>query len=233
MSDTKECFVICPIGSADSETREHADKLIEYIIDEAVSEYGYEPVRADDMSGPGSISAQIIEKIIDTDLVIADLTNHNPNVFYELAVRHATAKPYIQLIEKSESIPFDISDIRTIKYGFDVEDVESAVNEIGEHIEEIEREDTTFETPISKSANIKSLGESEDPVQQSLADLLEGMSSLNRRLDDLEREVSDSPAKDSGKGTTEVPTISDAILNNYEVTEDEMEDLAEKVAKNI
>jgi len=55
-----------------------------------------------------------------SDLVIADLTYHNPNVFYELAVRHLNKKPVIHLIKKGEKIPFDINDRRTIFYEFNV-----------------------------------------------------------------------------------------------------------------
>lgn len=55
--------------------------------------------------------------------MIADLTGHNPNVFYELAIRHATGKPVIQLIEHNEKIPFDIFDFSTIH--IDHSDLES------------------------------------------------------------------------------------------------------------
>lgn len=101
MSDDKECFFIAPIGDAESESRERSDKLMEYIVDEAVSDYGYSVTRADQMDQPGSITNQIIEKVVDSELVIADLTEHNPNVFYELAVRHATGEPFIQLIKST------------------------------------------------------------------------------------------------------------------------------------
>lgn len=111
MSSGKECFVICPIGSEGSEARERADKLMEHIIEEALGDFDYTPVRADQITEPGSITNQVIQRTVESDLLIADLTGHNPNVFYELAVRHATAKPYIQLIDSSESIPFDISDL--------------------------------------------------------------------------------------------------------------------------
>src|SRR6056297_391725 len=111
MSEDKECFFIAPIGDEGSESRERSDKLMEYIVEEAVSDYGYSVTRADLMDEPGSITSQIIQTTVESELVIADLTGHNPNVFYELAVRHATGQPYIQLIESTESIPFDISDL--------------------------------------------------------------------------------------------------------------------------
>lgn len=71
-------------------------------------------MRADQISKSGLITTQIINQIIECPLVIADLTGANPNVFYELAIRHATGKPYIQLIEQGHRLPFDIGGVRTI-----------------------------------------------------------------------------------------------------------------------
>ena len=51
-----------------------------------MKEIGYEAVRADEIAEPGSITSQIMQRIFDDDLVVADLTDHNPNVFYELSV---------------------------------------------------------------------------------------------------------------------------------------------------
>ena len=95
----KTCFVICPIGEEGTDIRERSDEILDEVITPAVTECGYEsPVRADKISIPGIITSQIIQQIIDADLVIADLTKHNANVFYELAVRHCVQKPVILLI---------------------------------------------------------------------------------------------------------------------------------------
>lgn len=189
MSEVKECFVICPIGSEGSDTRERADKLMEHIIEDAVGEFGYTPVRSDKMPDPGSITSQIIQKLVESDLVIADLTEHNPNVFYELAVRHATAKPYIQLIDSSESIPFDISDTRTIYYDFDISNAREASDRIQAHLETIEEQDPEFDNPISRSADLKYWRESGDPMQQNLADIMDGLNQLNMRLNRIEQKI--------------------------------------------
>ena len=39
---------------------------------------------------------------------------HNPNVFYELALRHAIGKPIVHLIRKADKVPFDVANFRTI-----------------------------------------------------------------------------------------------------------------------
>lgn len=96
-SSSKICFVVAPIGEPDSDARKRSDQVLRHIICPAVQPLGYEPVRADQISEPGIITTQIIQHIIDDPLVVADLSGWNPNVFYELALRHALRKPYVQL----------------------------------------------------------------------------------------------------------------------------------------
>jgi hypothetical protein len=98
----KTCFVIGPIGASGSPEREHANTFLQYIVKpcNAFAEFDYaDPVRADQIAAPGQITTQIIEHLLHDDLVIADLTGHNPNVFYELSLRHAIAKPVVQMGE--------------------------------------------------------------------------------------------------------------------------------------
>lgn len=113
-SDIKQCFLIAPIGSEGSEVRRRSDTLLKYVIAPATAETGYNVVRADDISIPGSITAQIIQLTIESPLVIADLSGRNPNVLYELGIRHAARKPVIQLASDSNDLPFDIASVRTI-----------------------------------------------------------------------------------------------------------------------
>src|SRR5690242_1093880 len=92
------CFVISEIGEENSEIRRRADDVLKYVIAPAAIDCGYEdPVRADQLPDPGIITSQIIQYLVESPLVVADLTGRNPNVFYELAVRHATGKPVVQM----------------------------------------------------------------------------------------------------------------------------------------
>jgi len=110
----KICFYITPIGEDNSEERRHADFLMEYIIKPAVEEFGLTVVRADQMGKAGMIGKQVIEHILNARLVIADLSFHNPNVFYELCLRHATRLPTVQIKRTVDTIPFDLNQYRTI-----------------------------------------------------------------------------------------------------------------------
>ena len=109
------CFYISPIGDEGTENRQHADLFLGSIIEPALEEFKLKVVRADQIGKPGMITSQIIQYIIRSKLVIADLSFHNPNVFYELALRHVCRLPTVQVIRKVDKIPFDIDQFRTIQ----------------------------------------------------------------------------------------------------------------------
>jgi hypothetical protein len=111
---SKVCFYITPIGEESTEERRHSDFMMEYIIKPAVKEFSLTVVRADQIGKPGMIGKQIIEHILNARLVIADLSFHNPSVFYELCLRHATRLPTVQVKRFVDKIPFDLNQYRTI-----------------------------------------------------------------------------------------------------------------------
>ena len=69
----KDCFIICSIGDEGSETRNRSDKLLKYLIGPILEDNGYHAIRADQIPKVGIITTQIINIIIESSLVIADL----------------------------------------------------------------------------------------------------------------------------------------------------------------
>jgi hypothetical protein len=94
-----KCFVIGPHWEAGSPIRAAADDFMEYIVRSVVTskELGYEAIRADGLNEPGRITSQIIKLLIDAELVVADLTTKNANVFYKLSLRHSIGKPVVHM----------------------------------------------------------------------------------------------------------------------------------------
>src|SRR3954464_14465268 len=102
------CFVVSPIGNPGTPGRHRADLFLKFIVEPVLTELGYQALRADKISAGGLVTSQIVRHLVEDPLVIADLTDHNPNVMYELAIRHAAQKPFVQLIDKNQTIPFDV-----------------------------------------------------------------------------------------------------------------------------
>lgn len=116
------CFVVMPFG--ESGTPEN-DKFtaIYSIIKSRVETQGLECRRADSTRLPGNITREIVTQLAQSNLVVADLSDLNPNVFYELGVRHALRRRGTLLImneqEKSRT-PFDVSQYRILWYADDL-----------------------------------------------------------------------------------------------------------------
>lgn len=130
MNANKKCFVIAPIDEKGSEIRKRSNRIFSEIVKPITEQFSYETTRAP-LSEGGIINIKIIKKLFDADLVIADLTNSNPNVFYELGVRHAINKPTIQIIKEGQKLPFDVSPIETISLDIDNTD---SINECKEEL---------------------------------------------------------------------------------------------------
>jgi hypothetical protein len=124
----KTCFVVCPIGEEDSEQRKHSDMILRHLIQPVLSEVGFSVIRADKIEKSGLITQQILEHLVKARLCIADLSFSNPNVFYELGVRHLSQLPAIQIIRKGDKLPFDVSQGRTIT--IDTNDVYTLIDRI-------------------------------------------------------------------------------------------------------
>jgi hypothetical protein len=148
------CFYVTPIGEESSEQRKHSDLFLSSIVEPALEQFQLTVVRADAIDKPGTITRQIIEYLIRSRLVIADLSFHNPNVFYELAIRHAARLPVVQIIRAADRIPFDLSQTRTIK--IDTSDIYSLVprleiykSEIASQVRRALEDPDSVDNPIS------------------------------------------------------------------------------------
>lgn len=93
------------------------DLVYAEMIQEPVENMGFKPLRCDQIMQAGSIHKDMFRHIAMDDLAIVDITMLNPNVFYELGVRHALRPSITILIKKrGTTIPFNIQDERVIEY---------------------------------------------------------------------------------------------------------------------
>ena len=129
----KTCFIVSPIGDEGSDIRKRADQLFKYIISPVCKECEFEAIRVDQINQADSITQTIIDYLKKSELVIADMTGHNPNAFYEMGFRASTGRPMIHMKEKGEKIPFDIAGIRAFDY--DLTDLD-LVDEVKERLKQ-------------------------------------------------------------------------------------------------
>jgi hypothetical protein len=89
---------------------------------------------------PGVILQDITRSIVESDVIVADITPTNPNVFYELGYAHALQKPTILLANRQlEKLPFDIGGYRVIFYDDTIGGKREIENTLEKHLESIRR----------------------------------------------------------------------------------------------
>jgi hypothetical protein len=109
-SSGKTCFVMQPFAG-------HLGGYFESIYKPAIEQAGLQALRADaEIFGTGKIMDQIWRGIHAADILVAELTSKNPNVFYELGLAHALEKPVVLVSSNQEDVPFDLRHIRVILY---------------------------------------------------------------------------------------------------------------------
>ena len=136
----KRCFVIMPFGKYGTDEFQRNLKIYQIMIKPVVEEMGYQSIRADELEHMGNITRDIIELLHESDLVIADLSGKNANVFYELGVRHALYRcGTIPIIRDGESLPFDIANYRAVFYSSELDGPEQFRKELGRRIGAFER----------------------------------------------------------------------------------------------
>jgi tetratricopeptide (TPR) repeat protein len=183
-----------PYGGKDEEKRKHYLSVFETIIAPAARNVGYEPRRSDVQGEAGAIPTEIIRSLAAADVVIADLSEGNANVFYELGVRHALRKRgTVHIINKEHPVPFDVAQYRLVEYSTkSFADIAPAVDAISKAIKQREEEtgisdnlvhDTLPNLPI----NVTNLGA--DEVQKQVAELQSQLAAISDEREKLRREL--------------------------------------------
>ncbi len=186
MANTRTCFVIGPIGADGSATRKRSNRVLQFLIEPAAGSCGYDVIRADKISSPGIITDQIIRHVLSAPMVVADLTEHNANAFYELAIRHMVKAPLIQIIRKGDQIPFDLAATRVLQIEDpDLENIEAAKADLITHIKAAETDPP--QNPISISTDLEALRKSTDPMRVQVAELSAEVSSIRSELAELKK----------------------------------------------
>lgn len=148
--DLNTCFVIMPFGikpinDPNGGTYDF-DKVYRIVIKRAIREAGMDPIRADEQKGSSIIHFDMFRDLRDRSVVLADLSLYNPNVFYELGIRHvlSSAGTVLMCCRGNSDLPFDVKLSRVIFYNydgisFDWEEVERVIQELREALKEAKK----------------------------------------------------------------------------------------------
>lgn len=175
----KICFIVTAIGESGTETRDRADEVFSYLIAPVCEELGYKPVRVDQVDAVDNINETIINYLKTAPMVVADMTGHNPNAFYELGFRQAKELPLVPIIQAGNGLPFDVISQRTVFYNLSVGKIEQSKKELKAKMKSFEN----FEMPENRAERDLTLEDLNDNLNKK----------LNKILNLLENQQSYSP----------------------------------------
>ena len=184
----KNCFVIMPFGK-DKDEKDFNTGVFESIIFPAASKLGYNVNRVDTKpTNVGNITKNIVHDLVEADIVIADMTNGNANVFYELGIRHALHKcKTVLIIQEGFEIPFDLKQHVSVFYSTNLQGIQSAIKGISEAIKRCEnaREEDADNPVHEYYPSLKYLLSSrqEDSLQSQLMELSKRNTELQALID--------------------------------------------------
>ncbi|MGB4609244.1 MAG: hypothetical protein WBH77_01310 [Saccharofermentanales bacterium] len=150
IKETKKCFYISPIGKDDSIIRRKMDGVCTMAIQPTLEKYGYVLVRPQEIL-INDITTNIVINLFESDLVIANLTDLNPNVMYELAVRDCLMKPVIIMCEDGTDIPFDIKDMNCLFYKDDAKGMNELIEMLDNAIQQIDKDPENISNIVSRA----------------------------------------------------------------------------------
>jgi hypothetical protein len=137
----KKCFIMMPIADHKDYPDGHFSRVYEFLIKPACDLAGLEPYRADDNKASDMIMIDILQKLIECDMAICDISSRNANVFFELGLRQAFNKKTILITDGAQVPPFDISGLRNVSYSpsLRVDTVSVEMFKISEMLKETEK----------------------------------------------------------------------------------------------
>jgi hypothetical protein len=183
---SKNAFVIMPFSATTTCTAAQWTEIYDNIFRPAFEDCGYSCQRAQPMTG--SLAATIIDSLRCANIVLADLTDRNPNVFYELGIRHCLRKGTILAAQGSQHIPSDLTGLWFIDYGIRPGEVSHFKSEIKRLTFEIERDPEKSDNPVADyldKEHITILGHSRRDAIKKLGALYTELTGLQNILAEM------------------------------------------------
>jgi hypothetical protein len=147
MGSATDAFVIMPFSGTATCTEAEWTEIFENVFKPALSSCGYTCERA--KPSVGNLITSIVNRLRTARIVLADLTDRNPNVFYELGVRHSLRKGTIVVSQRSEDVPSDLRGYWFLKYGIRPAQVTEFQSEIRRIVKIVESAMEQSDNPVA------------------------------------------------------------------------------------
>jgi hypothetical protein len=225
MSQSREAFVLIPFT-------QKFNKVYGEVIAPICKGLGYEVNKADSTNTSQNILRDIIEGISNADLLIADLTNSNANVFYEAGVAHGLGIPTVLITQSIDSVPFDLQAYHMIEYStefHEIEDFESQLSDIAEkHLED----EMEFGSPVSDFANMPVNSVNRDDTEHTGMDEDTGITEDNETKKSGEQSV-DKQQKGLFDYAEEAKEAQSVLMNDVTEISEGMSELESKLSVHV
>ena len=206
-------FVLMPLSK-------EFDPVYLHFIKPVLEDAGFDVLRASDIQSAQNIMRDIFEAIIRSDLIVADLTGSNANVFYELGIAHALKRPVILLTQIIDDVPFDLQAYRLVEYNTYFTEIEKAKQTLADYAKKFQegvlptRDPLTDffpdgHLPVSASGDVNRPGDAESgagsPVNSEPAGFLDSLIATEDHFNAMAEIASrlDGSLKDMTNGLTE------------------------------
>jgi uridine kinase len=181
----RRCFVVMSFDR-------DFDLVYERGIKRAIEDEGLTCIRMDDDALPKNIPTRIVRELIEADLVIADLTDSSPNVYYELGIAHTLGNKTIIISQQLDRLPFDVRSESTLGYGNSREGVKLLYFELRNIIKQL------LAHPHEPSNIVQLAGRDYFDLQGLIRENLKELIAEKERLIEFRNYLKDSVADNSG-----------------------------------
>jgi uridine kinase len=204
MALSKTAFVLIPF-------QDEYQQLYEAVLEPTLTESGYIALKADQPALPGDIPEEVIKGIISADVVLADCSEPNPNVFYELGVSHSVGNKTIVLSHDPDNLAFYLKQHRVLVYRRDRDGRQLLRATLKQWLQSMSERDPDQPTNLVQKAGSEFFRNA-DRFNRELAALREE----RRRLQVFDEFMKAGRPK-TGESSETINKVADIILNRWQV----------------
>lgn len=188
------CFVLMPISDVAGYDAGHFGRVYEHLLKPAIVNAGFFPIRADDTNKTDYIVIGIIQRVVNSAMVLCDFSARNPNVMYELGIRQAFNLPATLIRDRRTEKIFDINGLRYTEYeeSLRVDSVQKDIAKITKAIKETSAPNSNTFNSVVHLAGIKAaIIPDEQQVTPDTQLLLSAISTLERKVNAIDSRAND------------------------------------------